>query len=118
MGYLDDIEQKNSLSLAELARRQEEEDELEVQRLVGKTQEGRIERRLNDEDEAADQAGPSCSSTLREEVAAFSSTAKSQLLSRPTPTLINSAFLKPQASKRGSDIQAKLLGGMIVKKKK
>jgi len=50
--YLDSLEKKKELSLAEQMKLQEEEDEREIRRLVGKNEEGRIERRLKDEEDA------------------------------------------------------------------
>jgi len=111
IGYLQDIDQQDSLSMAEQLRRQEEEDEREVQRLCGKTIEGKYEKRLDDS--ALSQEEPCSSSSLREEVASFASTSKSQPQSS-----MGIMSMKPQQSKRASDSQAKLLGGIVIKKKK
>lgn len=71
IGYLNQIEQKNALSFAEILKRQEEEDEKEVERLVEKTG-GKYTKRIKEEDEE-DLNGPSTSSSilLRNEVEKF-----------------------------------------------
>ena len=115
IGYLQDIDQQDSLSMAEQLRRQEEEDEREVQRLCGKTIEGKYEKRLDDS--ALSQEEPCSSSSLREEVASFASSSKPQMIAKPQSS-IGIMSMKPQQSKRASDLQAKLLGGIVIKKKK
>ncbi|KAF7639490.1 hypothetical protein Mgra_00001167 [Meloidogyne graminicola] len=50
MGYLQQIDQKDALSFAERLRRQEEEDEKEVERLVEKTG-GKYTKRIKEEDD-------------------------------------------------------------------
>jgi hypothetical protein len=84
--------------------------------LVGKTKEGRYERRLNDEDESEANEEPSCSSALKMEVASFSSSTKLNMKPQNSGGMLSSA--KPGFPKRQSDSQAKLLSGIIVKKKK
>ncbi|KAL3113111.1 hypothetical protein niasHT_017190 [Heterodera trifolii] len=54
IAYINETEQQRAMSFADQIRVQEEEDEREVERLVGRANGGKIERRLND-DEAVEQ---------------------------------------------------------------
>lgn len=116
MGYLNNIDQKASLSMADQLRRQEEEDEREIQRLVGKTIDGKYERRLNDEDERLDAQQACSSSALKEEVASFvastpsTSKATNFIVKPQLPSTSSSAF-GSQVIKRPFGSQAKLLSG-------
>lgn len=47
---MEDLDTVNNLSIAEMLKLQEEEDEKEIQRILGKTKDGRIERRLKDDE--------------------------------------------------------------------
>lgn len=73
MGYLDEIDKRKSLSIAEQLKLQEEEDEREIRRLLGKNEEGKFERRLNDindeddydDDDVANNSEPGPSSSAK-----------------------------------------------------
>nr|CAD2130962.1 unnamed protein product [Meloidogyne enterolobii]CAD2138106.1 unnamed protein product [Meloidogyne enterolobii] len=116
IGYLNQLEQKNALTFAERLKRQEEEDEREVERLVEKTG-GKYTKRIKEEDEEDLLNGPSTSSSilLKNEVEKFVGTKLNNLKEENNLK----SNIKPSmdlASKRTSN-QANLLNSIVKKKK-
>lgn len=83
-----------------MLKRQEEEDEAEIRRIFGKTEDGKIIRRLEDDDDAVDEPGPSSSSSTNG-------------TRQPPPTLQG---LESTAAAQKRPLH-KALNGVIVKKK-
>uniref|UniRef100_A0A914HFA1 Splicing factor YJU2 n=1 Tax=Globodera rostochiensis TaxID=31243 RepID=A0A914HFA1_GLORO len=116
IGYMNEVEQKRVLSMAEQMRQQEDDDEREVQRLVGKSNSGRIERRLKEEEEEGIPAISSSSFAMPGVALAMPTTSKTQKVSEMSSKVEILSLVNP-ISKRKST-QAAILGGIILKKKK
>lgn len=122
LGYLQVEEKKRELTLAEQLKLQEEEDEREVRRLVGKIgEEGKIIRRLNEDDEEKYErkvisgGGPSSSGAqnMKGGVLPVPSSSVTAGSSQSGPPLL----AKMGTLKRKVGEKPKFMEGVIIKKK-
>lgn len=106
LNYLDNLDKQSALSIAERYKLQEEEDERELRRLIGKTEDGKFERRIEDDNDEEEQPGPSTLQTFKVPVLP-------QIINKPEPVakLSAASIVKPKSI-------PKFMQGVVVKRKK
>ncbi|KAI1727918.1 coiled-coil domain-containing protein 94 [Ditylenchus destructor] len=133
MEYLEQLDKRKSLSIAEQFKLQEEEDEREIRRLLGKNDEGKFERRMKDEldddigpGSSSGVAGPSSSSSNNISKSDASSSgistyvktaAHSSIDAKTTALSTASANILKPAPPPAKKVKPNFMNGVIVKKK-
>jgi len=124
LGYLDVEEKKRELTVAEQHKLQEEEDERELQRLLGRIEEkGKLVRRLNDEEESEarkleNEPTPSTSSIGSRDRLPPSTSREADRRENTSSTGEGSSFAsKLNTLKRKVAAKPSFMQGVIVKKK-
>jgi len=108
--YFKELETRAALSYAEQHKLQEEEDEREIRRLMGKTDDGKFARRLDDDFDSLDLPGPSSSSS------SFVKKEEQQAEIISAKPIEKATFLKPALPIKKTP-KPSFMSGVIVKKK-